>query len=130
MIASLQGQIALRALRNNQVIEQFLGATDPSGPPGISWVTIWPYPGRRWAITLHEVVEVVSEPWHLLEELLPLEKRERPTAGRDLVLCDDPRAALEYAERVTGASRDRWVSCFKLDSQYCEWREAGRPPLR
>jgi len=134
MISSLQGQIAIRRLRNTEVIEQFLGATDPSGPPGIAWVTIWPlitpYARTRMAITLHEVVEIDDGEWHSLEDLPPLDKRARRGMGRDLVLRDTPREALEYAEWFTGATRDRWVTCFKLDDQYEEWMKAGRPPLR
>jgi hypothetical protein len=133
MIISLQGAMAIRALRNKEVMEQFLGPTDPSGPPGIAVVTVWPlltnYARTRWAVTLHEVVEINDGEWHSLETLPPLDKREKRGMGRDLVLRDTPREALEYAEWFTGATRDRWVTCFKTDDQYEEWMEAGRPPL-
>lgn len=131
MITSIRGQIAVRALRNRQLVEQFLGATDPSGPPGIAYVSIWPYPGPRWryAITLYEMVEVEGFTGDL-EDLPSLDPRVGRGTGRDLVLRDTPRAALEYAERVTGAVQDRWVSPFKVYDQYADWVEAGRPPLR
>lgn len=129
MISSLNEQIAIRALRNGEVIEQFLGATDPSGPRGIAFVSIWPYPGGRWAVALYEMVE--RDEWDGgIEDLPPLEKREKRGMGRDLVLRDTPRAALEYAERVPVRAATGWVSCFKLDRQYWEWVDAGRPPLR
>jgi hypothetical protein len=133
MIISLQGAMAIRALRNKEVMEQFLGPTDPSGPPGIAVVTVWPlitnYARTRWAVTLHEVREIDDGEWHSLQDLPPLDKREKRGMGRDLVLRDTPREALEYAEWFTGATRDRWVTCFKTDRQYEDWMEAGRPPL-
>jgi len=133
MILSLQGQKTIRALRNNEVMEQFLGVTDPSGPPAIAVVTVWPfiqnYARTRFAVTLHEVVEIDDGEWHSLQDLPPLDKRESRGMGRDLVLRDSPREALEYAEWFTGATRDRWVTCFKTDDQYEEWMKAGRPLL-
>jgi hypothetical protein len=132
MIASLEGQRAIRALRGGWTLDQFLGHTDPSGPPGIAWVTVGPWKPpdspHGLMVTLFEVVEVgdrFERP--SLEGMPPLVKGQ---LCRDLGLRTTPRAALEFAESITGATRERWVSIHKLEDQYDEWVNAGRPPLR
>jgi hypothetical protein len=137
MIASLEGQRALRALRGGALLDQFLGYADPSGPPGIAWVTVCPWRApetpRGFMVTLFEVVEVY-EPYDRpsLERMPALDKSLSRNAApcRDLGLRTSPRAALEFAESITGATRDRWVTMYKLERQYEEWVDAGRPPLR
>jgi hypothetical protein len=137
MIASIEGQRALRALRRGANLDQFLGYADPSGPPGIAWLTVGPWfapeTPRGFMVTLFEVVEV-HDPFDRpsLERMPALDKSLSRNAApcRDLGLRTTPRAALEFAESATGASRDRWVTLYKLEDQYEEWVSAGRPPLR
>jgi hypothetical protein len=98
MTRCLTEQFAVGALRRGAQIEQFLGATDPSGPPGVAWVVVWPRSGRL-VVSLHEVAEVDDGERRMLEHHPALDDDEEYAEGRELGVRDDPLEAMALPRR-------------------------------
>ncbi|MEV4514474.1 hypothetical protein AB0K00_36620 [Dactylosporangium sp. NPDC049525] len=100
----------LGALRRDKAIEQFLGPVDVAGVAGIRWVSVGPADGL-FRVAVHTAMDI-DDDFRDLPNLPPLcaEEEQYVGEGTELGRAADPLAAIELAERLTGATPERWVN--------------------
>ncbi len=103
----LSESFAVGALRQSAAIEQFLGPAFHGQHRGIRWVAIEPQRNGRYAIVFYVNWDVGGEHFRDLIEIPPLDP-EADDAGGILAEVGDAVEALNTAERVTDAMRERW----------------------
>ncbi|MFI1154703.1 hypothetical protein [Streptomyces sp. NPDC020817] len=118
---------ALAALRRGRPVEQFLGPVHAAGRLGVHYVEVRPRQGM-FEVFLHTVEDVGHETFLDLAEFPPLSTgTEQEEFGRLVTTADDPLSALEAAEHITGAVRQRWVNATMSQVEYADFVLAGRP---
>lgn len=124
----------LGALRRRKEVEQFLGPVSMAGVEGIRWVAIWPWQ-EGYNVSVHDVQDLDDEHRRDLSVLPPLDSESEDDSfpGRVIGRVQDPIEALELAERVHGASPDRWVNQGVAGEDYADFlltRRAGGAAIR
>lgn len=124
---------AIGALHRGAEIEQFLGSREHNGEQGVAWVEIWPR-GSGYDITLfggvHQAADATER--RNLYSLDPFLYPDKDEEDEEVPYCElgtasDPLAALELAESLTGAVRDRWMNRGLGMDEYADYLRAGRP---
>jgi hypothetical protein len=123
----LSESFALGALRRSAPIEQFVGPAYQGDRQGIRWVTIEPRRDGRYAVVLHLSLDVGSEHFRDLLEFPPLDP-EADEAGTVHAEVDDGIEALNTAERVADAVRERWTNVGVAAEDYLDYARSGRLP--
>jgi hypothetical protein len=123
----LSESFAIGALRRSASIEQFLGPAFYRGRRGIRWVAIEPRRNGRYAVVLYLCWDVGGEHFRDLLEFPPLDP-DAEEDGEVLAEVDDAVEALETAERVTAAVRDRWANFGVAAEDYFDYVRSGRLP--
>jgi hypothetical protein len=115
------------ALRRGSCVEQFLGMVGGSSVPGVRWVEVVPR-GEGFVIVLHEVQDIGSEQYVDLVEFPELPGRDgEERFGIEVGVAGEASDALDLAETMTGAVRQRWVNAGVAQDEYRDFVRAGRP---
>ncbi|MET7420084.1 hypothetical protein [Dactylosporangium sp. NPDC005555] len=117
----LTQQFAVGALRRGNGIEQFLGPAEVDGAAAVRWVAVTPMDGR-YTVSLHTVRDLDDDRFAdlpLFPSLDPVDE-DYVGQGRELAGSPDEEAAMTLAERLTGATRDRWVNFGVAGEEYLD----------
>ncbi|MFF2148652.1 hypothetical protein [Kitasatospora sp. NPDC058190] len=115
---------ALSALQCGKQIEQFLGAIEIDGRPGLRWIAL--SPGRAGiTIYLSEVEDVGTDAFLDITEF-PSLAPEDETWGREIAVLPTPEEALHLSERELAADPQRWVNDGIVCDEYQDFRTARR----
>lgn len=115
---------ALSVLRRGKQIEQFLGAVETDGRPGLRWIAL--SPGRAGiTIYLSQVGDVGTDAFLDITEF-PSLAPEDETWGREIAVLPTPEEALHVSERELAADPHRWVNDGIVCDEYQDFRTAGR----
>ena len=115
---------ALGALRRGKQIEQFLGAIEIDGQPGLRWIALGPGPSGV-TIYLSEVEDIGTDTFLDITEFPPLDPDDE-TWGREVAVLPTPEEALQLAERELAADPERWVNQGIVCDEYQDFRTARR----
>jgi hypothetical protein len=123
----LTRQFAIGALRRGSGIEQFLGSAEVDGVAAVRWVAISPMDGR-YRVSLHTVQDPDDDQVGDLAELLSLDPADEKYVGegRELGCVAGQEQAMELAERIAGASADRWVNFSVAGAEYRDLVQSRR----
>ncbi|MER7772940.1 hypothetical protein [Kitasatospora sp. NPDC096140] len=115
---------ALGALQRGKQIEQFLGAIETDGRPGLRWIALSP---SRTGVTIYlsEVEDVGTDTFLDITEFPPLDPNEE-TWGREVAVLPTPEEALHQAEYELAADPQRWVNDGVVCDEYQDFRAARR----
>ncbi|HTJ39506.1 MAG TPA: hypothetical protein VL738_40280 [Dactylosporangium sp.] len=121
---------ALGALRRGKAIEQFLGPVEVDGVAGVRWVAVSSSAGK-YSVTVHTVQDLDDDEFLDMANFPPLDPVDEEYAGqgRELGRHDDPGAAVELAERLTGAVPERWVNFAVVGEEYADFVRSRRQQL-
>ena len=123
---------AVGALRRGAEIEQFLGSKEHNGILGVAWVEIWPREGG-YVITLFGGADQADgfqgrrNLYALPAFLYPSEDGDEDIPYCELGTVSDPLEALDLAESLTGAVRDRWMNRGLGMDEHADYVRAGSP---
>lgn len=115
---------ALGALRRGKQIEQFLGAIEIDGRPGLRWIALCPGP-TGITIYLSEVEDIGTDTFLDITEFSPLDPDDE-TWGREIAVLPTPEEALHLAEHELAANPERWVNQGIVCDEYQDFRTAHR----
>ncbi|GAA2062780.1 hypothetical protein GCM10009839_87470 [Catenulispora yoronensis] len=118
---------AVGALRRGSSVEQFLGVVEGSAVPSVRWVEVVPQAGGFVAM-LHESEDIGNERFFDLVEFPNFPGPDGEECfGIEVGIADQALDALDLAEAVTGAVRQRWVNAGVAQDEYRDFVLAGRP---
>jgi hypothetical protein len=124
-VRHLTEQFAVGALRRGQLIQQFLGPVTNFEQPGIRYAEI--RPGATYDLYLSLAEDIGHERFFDVGEFPSLEVRAEDQFGRLVARLNGPVLALDVAEQLLGACRNRWVNVGVVETEYAEYLRAGRP---
>lgn len=127
---------AAGALRRGKPIEQFLGPAFLGDRQGIRWVSIEPdREGLRFTVLYHlaedaadSVADGAQDGAYDIYELPPLDP-EAYDLWPEVGACDDPAAAMDVAERKTGAHPSFWTNHGVAADDYRDYATRARLPF-